>query len=152
MAVTILGSQREGLCTTAMHGYWQAVMTLFGQELLGSCGFSLIRPDGLHDVISAHPRLLLSTKSMVAYASVDTRFFTHDLIKEDGRNDHPCTPKIMIALHASICSYIICINSFIAYHKNDLKILMVCPVSKSDHRIERYRMIKFARSTCIVSR
>ena len=35
--------------------------------------------------------------------SVDTRFCTHDLIKEDDWNDHPCTPKIMIALHASIC-------------------------------------------------
>ena len=52
--------------------------------------------------------------------------------------------KIMIALHASICSCITyinlfcitCINSFFAYHKNDLKILtvaMVCSVSKSDH-------------------
>ena len=26
-AVTVLGSLREGLCTPAMHGYWQAVMT-----------------------------------------------------------------------------------------------------------------------------
>ena len=53
--------------------------------------------------------------------------------------------KIILALHASICLCITCINSFIAYHKNNLKILtviMVCPVSKSDHRIERYRMIK----------
>ena len=50
---------------------------------------------------------------------------------------------------------ITCINSFIAYHKNDLEILMVttvCPVSKSNHRIERYRIIKFAQLTCIVSR
>ena len=36
--------------------------------------------------------------------SVDTQFFTHDLIKEDDWNDHPCTPKIMIALHALIHS------------------------------------------------
>ena len=53
--------------------------------------------------------------------------------------------KIMIALHASICLCITCINSFIAYTKNDLEILtvkMVCLVSKSDHQIERYRMIK----------
>ena len=35
-AVMILGSQREGLCTTTLHGYWQAVMTSFEQELLGS--------------------------------------------------------------------------------------------------------------------
>ena len=64
-------------------------------------------------------------------------------------------PKIMIALHASICSYITCINSIIAYNKNDLDILTiatVCSVSKSNHRIERYRMIKFARSTYIMSR
>ena len=86
---------------------------------------------------------------------VDTWFYTHDLIKEDDYNDHSCTLKIMIALHASIYSGITCINSFIAYHKNDLEILtvtMVCSVSKLDHRIERYRIIKFARSACIVSR
>ena len=50
-----------------MHGYWQAVMTSFEQELLGSCGFSLIPPDGLGMVISASPRLLLPSKSMLAY-------------------------------------------------------------------------------------
>ena len=95
--------------------------------------------------------------------SIATQFCTHDLIKENDLNDHPCTLKIMIALHASICSCITyinlfcitCINSFIAYHKNDLEILtvvMVCSVSKLDHRIEKYRIIKFARSACIVSR
>ena len=47
--------------------YWQAVMTLFGQELLGSRGFSLIPPVGLHATISTNPRLLLPTKSVVAY-------------------------------------------------------------------------------------
>ena len=86
---------------------------------------------------------------------VDTRFCTHDLIKENDWNDHSCTLKIMIALHASICSSITCINLFIAYHKNDFEILtvaIVCLVSKSDHRIERYRMIKFAQLACIVSR
>ena len=65
-----------------------------------------------------------------------------------------CTPKIIIAIHASIYSCITCINSFIAYHGNDLEILTVAtvfPVFKMDHWIERYRMIKFARSTCIVS-
>ena len=59
-----------------------------------------------------------------------------------------CTLKIMIALHASICSGITCINLFIAYHKNDLEnltIATVCLISKSDHWIERYRMIKFTR-------
>ena len=40
----------------------------------------------------------------VEVAIVDTRFCTHDLIKEDGWNDHPCTPKIMISLHALIHS------------------------------------------------
>ena len=30
-----------------MHGYWQAVMTSFEQELMGSHGFSLTPPDGL---------------------------------------------------------------------------------------------------------
>ena len=61
----------------------------------------------------------------------------------------------VLASHASICSCILCINSFIAYHKNDLEILMVAtefPLSESDHRIARYRTIKFARSACIMSR
>ena len=88
---------------------------------------------------------------------VDTQICTHDLIKEDDQSDHPCTKKkkIIYTSHASICSCIVCINSFIAYHKNDLEILMVAtmfPVSKSDHQIERYHMIKFALSTCIVFR
>ena len=63
--------------------------------------------------------------------------------------------QFVLALHTSICSGIARINSFIAYHKNDLEILtvtMVCSVSKSDHRIERYRIIKFAQLTYIVSR
>ena len=61
----------------------------------------------------------------------------------------------VLASNASICSYIVSINSFIAYHKNDLEILMVATmflVFKLDHWIERYCMIKFARSICIVSR
>ena len=66
--VTILGSQREGLCTAALHRYWQAVMTSFGQELLGGHGFSLIPLEGLHAIIFANLRLLLPTKSVVAYA------------------------------------------------------------------------------------
>ena len=36
--------------------------------------------------------------------SVDTRFCIHDLIKEDDWNEHSCTQKIMIALHALIHS------------------------------------------------
>ena len=67
IAVIVPGSLREGLCTLAMHGYWQAVMTSFEQELVGSRSFSLIPPDGLSMVISANPRLLLPSKSMLAY-------------------------------------------------------------------------------------
>ena len=66
--VTIPGSQREGICIAAMHEYWQTVMILFEQELLGNCGFSLVPPDGLHAVISANHRLLLPTKSVMACA------------------------------------------------------------------------------------
>ena len=66
--VTIPGSEREGICTLAMHGYWQAMMTSFEQELMGSRGFSLIPLDGLSTVISANPRLLLPFKSVLAYA------------------------------------------------------------------------------------
>ena len=67
-AVTIPGSLKEGLHTPAMHGYWQVVMTSFEQESLGSCAFSLIHPDGLGMVISVNPRLLLPSKSVLAYA------------------------------------------------------------------------------------
>ena len=66
-AITALGSLWEGFCTPAMHGYWQAVMTSFEQELVGSHGFSLIPPDGLNMVILANPRLLLPSKSVLAY-------------------------------------------------------------------------------------
>ena len=55
ITVIVPSSQREGICTTTMHGYWQAVMISFEQELLGSCGFSLIPPNGLHTTISANP-------------------------------------------------------------------------------------------------
>ena len=43
-------------------------MTSFEKELLGSHGFSLIPPNGLHAIISANLRLLQPTKSVVAYA------------------------------------------------------------------------------------
>ena len=85
--------------------------------------------------------------------SINTQFCTHDLIKENDLNEHPCTLEIINALHASFCLCITCIISFIAYHKNDLEVLTVmtmCLVSKSNRQIERYRMIKFARSTRIV--
>ena len=68
------GSLKEGICTSAMHGNWQAVMTSFEQELLGSRGFSLTPPDGLGMVISANPRLLIPSKSMLAYARKQGRF------------------------------------------------------------------------------
>ena len=42
-------------------------MISFGQELLGGHGFSLIPLEGLHAIIFANPRLLLPTKSVVAY-------------------------------------------------------------------------------------
>ena len=57
-----------------MHGYWQTVMISFEPELLGSRGFSLIPPNGLHAIIFANPRLLLPTKSVVAYARKQSRF------------------------------------------------------------------------------
>ena len=66
--VTVPSSLREGLCTPAMHGYWQAVMTSFEKELMGSRGFSLVPPDRLSAIISANPQLLLPSKSMLAYA------------------------------------------------------------------------------------
>ena len=63
--------------------------------------------------------------------------------------------QFALAFRASFCFCITCINSFIAYQKNDLEILTVTRVFsifKSNNRIERYRMIKFAWSTYIVSR
>ena len=54
-AVTVPGLLREGLYTPAMHGYWQAIMTSFEQELVGSRGFSLIPPEGLGMVVLPNP-------------------------------------------------------------------------------------------------
>ena len=65
--VTVPGSLREGLCTPAMHRYWQAVMTSFEQELVGSSNFSLITSNRLSMVILANPRLLMPSKSVLAY-------------------------------------------------------------------------------------
>jgi len=72
-AVTILGSLREGLCTPAMHGYWQIVMTSFEKELIGSHGFSLVLLDGLSAIILVNSRLLLLSKSVLAYARKQNR-------------------------------------------------------------------------------
>jgi len=66
--VTVPGSLKEGVCTPTMHGYWQAVMTSFEKELMGSHGFSLVPPNGLSLIISANPWLLLPSKSVLAYA------------------------------------------------------------------------------------
>ena len=67
-AVTVPDSLREGVCTFPMHGYWHAVMDSFVAELAGSRGFSLIPPEGLGMVVSVNPRLLLPSKSVLAYA------------------------------------------------------------------------------------
>ena len=72
-AVTVLSSLREGLCTPPMHGYWQAVMTSFEKELVGSHGFSLIPLDRLSMVISVNPQLLLPSNSALAYARKQNR-------------------------------------------------------------------------------
>ena len=56
-----------------MHGYWQAVMTSFKKELMGSRGFSLVPSDGLSAIISTNPRLLLPSKSVLAYARKQSR-------------------------------------------------------------------------------
>ena len=43
-------------------------MTSFEKELMGSRGFSFVPPDGLSAIISANPRFLLPSKSVLAYA------------------------------------------------------------------------------------
>ena len=48
-------------------------MTSFNEELFGSHGFSLVPFDNLHAIISLNPRLLLPTKSMIAYAKKQNR-------------------------------------------------------------------------------
>ena len=48
-------------------------MISFGHELLGGRGFSLILLKGLHAIISADPRLLLPTKSVVLYVGKHNR-------------------------------------------------------------------------------
>ena len=71
--VTVPGSLREGVCTFPMHGYWHAVMDSFVTELVGSRGFSLIPPEGLGTVASVNPRLLLPSRSVLAYARKQSR-------------------------------------------------------------------------------
>ena len=72
-AVTVPGSLREGVCTFSMHGYWHAVMATFVDELVDSRGFSLIPHDGLGMVVSVNPRLILPSKSVLAYARKQNR-------------------------------------------------------------------------------
>ena len=58
-------------------------MTSFEQELLGSCGFSLIPLDGFSAVISTNPRLFLPTKSMVAYTKKQSRSAIFEWVEEE---------------------------------------------------------------------
>ena len=58
-------------------------MTSFENELLGSCEFSLIPPDGLGAIISANPRLLLPSKSMLAYARKQSRSAIFEWVEEE---------------------------------------------------------------------
>ena len=48
-------------------------MTSFEKELIGSRGFSLVPPDGLSAIISVNPRLLLPSKSVLAYVRKQNR-------------------------------------------------------------------------------
>ena len=66
-----------------MHGYWQAVMTSFEQELIGSRGFSLIPLDRLSMVVSVNPQLFLPSKSVLAYARKHNRSFIFKWSEED---------------------------------------------------------------------
>ena len=50
---------------------------------MGSWGFSLIPPDGLSAVISANPRLLLPSKSVLAYARKQNRSAIFEWVEED---------------------------------------------------------------------
>ena len=94
IAITISGSQREGICTPTMHKYWQAVMTTFEQELMGSHGFSLIPPNGLSTVILTNPRLLLPSKSVLAYTRKQSWSAIFEWVEKDRgwlwhANDYP---------------------------------------------------------------
>ena len=58
-------------------------MTSFEQELMGSHGFSLIPPNGLSAVILANPRLLLLSKSVLAYARKQSWSAGFEWVEED---------------------------------------------------------------------
>ena len=58
-------------------------MTLFEQELVGSRDFSLIPLEGLGMVVSPNPRLLLPSKSMLAYAKKQNRSAIFEWDKEE---------------------------------------------------------------------
>ena len=68
-----------------MHGYWQAVMTSFEQELVGSRGFSLIPHNGLSMVILANPRLLLPSKFVLEYSRKQNPFVIFEWDEEKKR-------------------------------------------------------------------
>ena len=60
-------------------------MTSFEQELMGSRGFSFIPLDRLNAVISTNPRLLLPSKSVLAYARKQSRSAIFEWVEEDKR-------------------------------------------------------------------
>ena len=66
-------------------------MTSFEQELVGSCSFSLIPPEGLSMVVSPNPRFLLPFKSVLAYARKQNRSAIFEWDKEEkGWYWHTC--------------------------------------------------------------
>ena len=79
----------------------------------------------------------------ISFISVDTQFCTHNLIKENDLNDHPCTSKIKISLRVSIFSCITWINASLhalIYSLHIIKMILrfqwsqqCFPVIKSDY-------------------
>ncbi|KAK9998190.1 hypothetical protein SO802_017793 [Lithocarpus litseifolius] len=69
--IPLTGFPERGITyLAATNAWWLPYLADEGvrYELLGGCGFSLVPPEGLHAIIFVNPRLLLTTKSVVAYA------------------------------------------------------------------------------------
>ncbi|KAK9996680.1 hypothetical protein SO802_021366 [Lithocarpus litseifolius] len=80
---TLLTNFKErGYHLLGSHQCW-VVMTSFEKELLCNREFSLIPSDGLGAVISANPRLLLSSKYMLAYTRKQSQFAIFEWVEEE---------------------------------------------------------------------
>ena len=106
-------------------------MTLFEQELLGNCEFSLIPPDGLSAVISTNPWLFLPTKSIVAYAKKQSWSAIFEWIRIFQMTFLPSLSPLLLFGHS--CGTLplsfkvgISVQSLFQFHRGRVFVLLPC--------------------------